>query len=89
MNGCAPNKSNLEELHIKCSRCKREMPEECIYYKHPEYGVVCEYCPEFTDGLDFKSNVDEQINEIRKDKKKNGPMGPLNTKPWPMDRHCE
>ena len=33
-----------------CQKCKREMPEGCIYYDHPEYGFVCEYCPEFNDG---------------------------------------
>lgn len=42
--------SEVIELHIECNICKREIPEGTIYYKHPKYGIVCEYCPEFNDG---------------------------------------
>jgi hypothetical protein len=39
-----------EELHTKCQICKREIPDEGLYYTHPVHGIVCEYCPEFEDG---------------------------------------
>ena len=42
--------AEIKELFTKCQRCLREMPSDCIYYKHPKYGIVCEYCPEFADG---------------------------------------
>ena len=38
------------ERHVKRQKCKREIPRDGIYYKHPEFGIVCEYCPEFKDG---------------------------------------
>ena len=37
-------------IKIKCNKCKREIPENGIYYRHPKLGYVCEYCPEFNDG---------------------------------------
>lgn len=40
----------LVELHTKCQKCKREILEDGLYYKHPKHGIVCEYCPEFDDG---------------------------------------
>ena len=42
--------SEVKELHTKCQICKREIPDGAIFYKHPKYGIVCEYCPQFKDG---------------------------------------
>ena len=47
---CMMTDDDILDLHTKCQRCKREIPEDGLYYMHPDYGIVCEYCPEFEDG---------------------------------------
>lgn len=44
------DEAKVIDLHSNCMVCKREIPEGSIYYKHPVHGIVCEYCPQFTDG---------------------------------------
>lgn len=52
--------SEIIELIKKCNKCKREIPEDGIYYKHPKHGIICEYCPEFTDGgISFVEDIEE------------------------------
>lgn len=41
---------NLLDLISICHVCKRELNDGEIYLKHPKYGIVCEHCPEFSDG---------------------------------------
>jgi len=40
----------VKDFPVKCQQCNREIPEGAIFYKHPELGFVCEYCPAFNDG---------------------------------------
>ena len=49
-NGECQDCGNILEFPVKCGKCKREIPEDSIYYDHPKYGYVCEYCPEFSEG---------------------------------------
>lgn len=42
--------NNVISIIALCHLCKREIKDSEIYYKHPKYGIVCEYCPEFADG---------------------------------------
>ena len=44
------SEAKVLDLNTKCRKCRREIPEGAAYYKHPKYGIVCEYCPEFADG---------------------------------------
>jgi len=40
----------VKPFPVTCQICKREIPDQSIYYTHPKYGYVCEYCPQFEDG---------------------------------------
>ena len=55
--------SEVIELVTKCNKCKRPIPDGCAYYKHPVYGIVCEYCPEFADGgLEAPDDMEGESN---------------------------
>lgn len=54
------SENNVIELHIKCMKCKREIPEGYPYYKHPKLGIICSFCPEFAEGgISMKEDEDE------------------------------
>lgn len=40
----------LKQFPVTCQICKREIPDQALYYTHPEHGFVCEYCPQFNEG---------------------------------------
>jgi len=55
------------ELIKKCNYCKREMPDNCIYMKHPKHGIVCQFCEPFKDG---GVSVIEEDNAKEEDSKR-------------------
>jgi len=56
--------NNVLELHTLCQKCKNHIKKGEIFYKHPEHGIVCEYCPEFNDGgIEIVTDYKEPNNE--------------------------
>ena len=50
------------DLIKRCNFCKRDLVEGGHYYKHPKFGIVCEYCGPFNDGLKNKEEKEKDEN---------------------------
>ena len=41
---------SVQSMIGKCYQCRKPIPDGGIFYKHPEFGIVCENCPAFKHG---------------------------------------